>query len=121
MSREGVARPGVSSDRPGQATIMQLTAQNEVELPAESARKSETISLPPKSTNSFGRWKPTIHWYTPILMVLAAAVLLAGLSVLIRKFARKFEKERWSEAVREQAYAAESFRTGSSSAGEGES
>ena len=40
MSREGVARPGVSSDRPGQATIMQLTAQNEVELPAESARKS---------------------------------------------------------------------------------
>ena len=121
MSREGVARPGVSSDRPGQATIMQLTAQNNVELPAESARKSETISLSPKSTNSLGRWKPTIYWHTPILMVRAAVVLVGGLTALIRKLARRFEKESWSEEVREQSYADEPFRTGSSSAGEGES
>ena len=97
MSREGVAHP------------------------AESARKSETISLPPKSTNSFGRWKPTIHWHTPILMVLAAVVLVGGLTALIRKLARRFEKESWSEEVREQSYADEPFRTGSPSAGEGES
>ncbi len=121
MSREGVARPGVSSDRPGQATIMQLTDQNNVELPAESARKSETISLSPKSTNSFGRWKPTIYWHTPILMVLAAVVLVGGLTALIRKLARRFEKESWSEEVREQSYADEPFRAGSPSAGEGES
>ena len=121
MGREGAIRPGVSNNRPGFATIMQLTAQNEIELPAESARKSETISLSPKPSNSFGRWKPTIYWYTPILMVLAAVVLLGGLTALIRKLARKFEKEKWSEAVREQSYADKPFRTGGPSTGDGES
>ena len=100
---------------------MQLTAQNKVELPAESAQKSETISLSPKPTNSFGRWKPTIDWYTLPLMVLAAVVLVGGLTALVRRLARRFEKENWSEEVREQSYADEPFRTGSPSAGDEES
>ena len=95
---------------------MQNTVKSKGEPVAETATESGIITIPVKPTSSFGRWKPTIYWHTPILMVLAAAVLLAGLSVFIRKLARKFEKEGWSEAVREQAYAAESPASGGSPA-----
>ena len=93
---------------------MQNTVKSKGEPVAETATESGIITIPVKPTSSFGRWKPTIYLHTPILMVLAAAVLLAGLSVFIRKLARKFEKEGWSEAVREQAYAAESPGSGGS-------
>lgn len=72
----------------------------------ETTTKEEIITLRPKPTNSFGRWKPTIYWHTPILMVLAAAVLMGGLTVLIRKLARRFERERWTDDVRDQSYEA---------------
>lgn len=84
----------------------------------ETTRKEEIITLKPKPTNSFGRWKPTISWYDPILMVLAAVVLVGGLTALIRKLSRKFEKERWSDEVRDQAYATRPFSSGSDSTGE---
>ena len=91
---------------------MQNPAKSKGEPLAETSTEAGTITLPVKPTSSFGRWKPTIYWHTPIFMVLAAAVLLAGLSVLVRKLARKFEKEGWSEAVRQQAYASESPDSG---------
>ena len=64
---------------------MQNTIRNVGGVPAEKALKNEIVILQPKPTNSFGRWKPTIYWYTPILMVLAAVVLVGGLMALIRK------------------------------------
>lgn len=97
---------------------MQNTVKSKGEPVAETSTEVGTITIPVKPTSSFGRWKPTIYWHTPILMVLAAAVLLAGISMLVRKLARKFEKEAWSEAVREQAYTAESPGPGGSSAKE---
>ena len=95
---------------------MQNPAKSKGEPLAETSTEAGTITIPVKPTSSFGRWKPTIYWHTPIFMVLAAAVLLAGLSVLVRKLARKFEKEGWSEAVRQQAYASESPGSGGASA-----
>ena len=94
---------------------MQNPAKSKGEPLAETSTEAGIITIPVKPTSSFGRWKPTIYWHTPIFMVLAAAVLLAGLSVLIRKLARKFEKEGWSEAVRQQAYASESPGSGGTS------
>ena len=96
---------------------MQNTIRNSAGVPAEKAQKNEIVILQPKPTNSFGRWKPTIYWYTPILMVFAAVVLVGGLTALIRKLARRFEKENWSDEVREQSYSARPFSSGEDSAG----
>lgn len=100
---------------------MQNTAKSAGAPAAETSEETGTITLPVKPTSSFGRWKPTIYWHTPLLMILAAVVLVGGLAVLLRKLARKFEKENWSEAVREQSCAKESFSGGGTSAGEEES
>ena len=96
---------------------MQNTIRNSGGVPAEKALKNEIVILQPKPTNSFGRWKPTIYWYTPILMVLAAVVLVGGLMALIRKLARSFEKKNWSDEVREQSYSARPFSSAEDSAG----
>ena len=100
---------------------MQNTIRNPGGVPAEKALKNEIVTLQPKPTNSFGRWKPTIYWYTPILMVLAAVVLVGGLMALIRKLARSFEKKNWSDEVREQSYSSRPFSSGEDSAGAGPS
>ncbi|MFP6632091.1 MAG: hypothetical protein VCD16_05620 [Planctomycetota bacterium] len=100
---------------------MQNTIRNPGGVSAEKALKNEIVILQPKPTNSFGRWKPTIYWYTPILMVLAAVVLVGGLMALIRKLARSFEKENWSDEVREQSYSARPFSSGEDSTGAGPS
>ena len=100
---------------------MQNTIRNSGGVPAEKALKNEIVILQPKPTNSFGRWKPTIYWYTPILMVLAAVVLVGGLMALIRKLARSFEKENWSDEVREQSYSSRPFSSGEDSTGAGPS
>jgi len=99
---------------------MQNTIRNSGGAPAEKVQKNEIVILQPKPTNSFGRWKPTIYWYTPILMVLAAVVLVGGLTALIRKLARRFEKEKWSDEVREQSYSARPFSSGGDSSGAGQ-
>ncbi|MEC7775238.1 MAG: hypothetical protein VYC32_03995 [Planctomycetota bacterium] len=98
---------------------MQNTIRNSGGVPAEKAQTNEIVTLQPKPTNSFGRWKPTIYWYTPILMVLAAVVLVGGLTALIRKLARRFEKEKWSDEVREQSYSARPFSSSDDSTGAG--
>jgi len=95
---------------------MQNTVKSTGEPSVETSAETEVITIPVKPTSSFGRWKPTIYWHTPIFMVLAAAVLLAGLSVLVRRLARKFEKEGWSETVRQQAYARDSSDGGAAAA-----
>ena len=100
---------------------MQNTIRNSGGVPAEKVQKNEIVTLEPKPTNSFGRWKPTIYWYTPILMVLAAVVLVGGLMALIRKLARSFEKENWSDEVREQSYSSRPFSSGEDSTGAGPS
>ena len=52
-------------------------------------------------------------------MVLAAVVLVGGLTALIRKLARRFEKEKWSDEVREQSYSARPFSSSDDSTGAG--
>lgn len=115
-----MARPSGSEFPAGVVSFMQNTAKGTGEPSAETSTEPGIITIPVKPTSSFGRWKPTIYWHTPIFMVLAAAVLLAGLSVLVRKLARKFEKEGWSEAARRQAYASEPSGSGAAP-GENES
>jgi len=73
--------------------------------------RNEYPVVPSSPSGSFGRWKPTIYWYTPILIVLAAAVLLGTLTWIIRRLARSAERKSWSEDARRQAYADRPFRT----------
>jgi hypothetical protein len=83
--------------------------------PEKTAEVRETAVVPSDSgarSGQFGRWKPTIYWYTPILMVLAAALLIGLLTVVIRRLGRAAEKRYWSAEARRQAYSDRPFRTG---------
>lgn len=62
--------------------------------------------------SAFGQWKPTIYWYTPILMLLAAGALAFVLTKIIRRIGRASERRNWSDESRRQAYADRPFRTG---------
>jgi hypothetical protein len=62
--------------------------------------------------SAFGQWKPTIYWYTPILMLLAAGALVYVLTKIIRRMGRASERRNWSDESRRQAYADRPFRSG---------
>ena len=100
---------------------MQNTIRSNYGAGEETSAGTETITLPENPTSSYGRWKPTIYWYTPILMVLETVVLVGGLTAFIRRLARRFEKESWSKKVRQQSYAEKPFKSGGASAEEEES
>lgn len=77
-------------------------------IPIDSNRTGTT-----SGGGAFGQWKPTVYWYTPILMVLAAGALLLALTLIIRRMSRAAERRDWSDDVRRQSYADRPFRTGS--------
>jgi hypothetical protein len=52
------------------------------------------------ASGGFGRWKPTIYWYTPILLLLTGLGVLGLLFIIVRRFARDAEEKAWGEGVR---------------------
>jgi len=69
--------------------------------PAPSgAGSGQPVRLPYKR---HGRFKPTIYWYTPFLIVGGAALLILLLYVVIRKVARAAEDKNWPDAERLRA------------------
>ena len=75
-----VGRPGDAKPTPRDASVP----------PAPASGRAEG-----SPGGSFGRWKPTIYWYTPIAMVLAAGALLGVLFLIFRRMAREAEARNW--------------------------
>ena len=81
-------------------------------MPETAKSFNKVIVVDPKGGQSLERFKPTIFWYTPILMILSAAVLMGVLSWVIRRFGRASEERNWSSESRQEAYSDRPFRTG---------
>jgi uncharacterized protein HemY len=66
--------------------------QEAQEAPPPAGREAEP---PPRHP---GRFRPEIHWWTPILLIAIAAVVVAVITLIVRRLARAAEDARWPDA-----------------------
>ncbi len=71
----------------------------------------KVVPLDQRPSKHMGRFKPTIYWYTPILMILAFGALITVLTLVILRLGRAAERKNWDQAARDDAYSDTPFRT----------